>query len=147
MSLDSESIRKKESLLALEDLLIRLKSEEVSSRSVIVVEGRRDILSLQKLGVGGLIFPCAFQPTAKFCEQIAELKKEVIILTDWDRRGGILASRLFEQFKNLDVTCNLEIREKILFYTKKEIKDVESLYSYVSKYRREFHFHSEEDDF
>ncbi|MDV0446809.1 hypothetical protein MsAg5_06660 [Methanosarcinaceae archaeon Ag5] len=136
--------RRKEALLALEEILSAL-SENAALGSVIVVEGRRDVLSLKNLGISGDIRPCAFEPSAAFCETIAESGKDVILLTDWDRRGGITAARLADQFKNLDVKYDLTFREKILFYSKKEIKDVESLYSYVRKLRQEFYPESESD--
>lgn len=100
---------------------------------LIIVEGRRDIVSLRNLGITADIYPCANQPVAAFCEMIAEKQKTVIILTDWDRKGRILAARLEEQFRNLDVPFETAQREKLLFFTKREIKDVESLYTHVEK--------------
>ncbi|WNY25778.1 hypothetical protein [Methanolapillus millepedarum] len=129
--------RCKEALEVLEEILNAVN--EAASDSILVVEGRRDVFSLRNLGISGDIRPCAYEPLAAFCENIAETGKGVIILTDWDRRGGILASSLSEQFKNLDVKCDLMFREKILFYSKREIKDVESLYSYVGKLRQMFY--------
>ncbi|MDV0444830.1 hypothetical protein MmiAt1_03730 [Methanimicrococcus sp. At1] len=106
---------------------------------LIIVEGRRDIISLRNLGITAEIIPCANQPAAEFCEKIAEKKKTAIILTDWDRKGGILASRLEIQLKNLDVPVDTSQREKLLFYSKREIKDVESLYNHVLKLREIVH--------
>ena len=132
------SDRDAESLTAVEEVLSALNgASENSPKSsfLIIVEGRRDILSLRSLGIPEEIeiVKCANRPTAEFCEKIAETEKEAVILTDWDRKGGILASRLAEQFQNLNVTYHTEYRETLLFYTKKEIKDVESLFSYVGK--------------
>jgi len=130
--------RNAEALKAAEDVLSALKGDcENSPKSpfVIIVEGRRDVLSLRNLGIKEEIeiVKCANQPTAEFCEQIAKTGKEAVIMTDWDRKGGILASRLAEQFQNLGVPCHTKYRETLLFYTKREIKDVESLFSHVSK--------------
>jgi len=132
------SDRDVESLKAVEDVLAALSGDaENSPKSLflIIVEGRRDVLSLRNLGITEEIeiVKCANQPTAEFCEKIARTGKEAVILTDWDRKGGILASRLAEQFQNLNVAYHTEYRETLLFYTKKEIKDVESLFSYVEK--------------
>ncbi|MCL2549790.1 MAG: toprim domain-containing protein [Methanimicrococcus sp.] len=132
------SDRDAESLKAVEEVLSALNGDaENSPKSpfLIIVEGRRDILSLRNLGIKEEIeiVKCANRPTAEFCEKIAETGKEAVILTDWDRKGGILASRLAEQFQNLNVSYHTEYRETLLFYTKKEIKDVESLFSYVGK--------------
>ncbi|WNY28947.1 hypothetical protein MmiEs2_11600 [Methanimicrococcus stummii] len=113
------------------------KIDEISAGSfIIIVEGRRDVASLRNLGITAEIFPCANQPVAEFCEKIAEMKKTAIILTDWDRKGAILASRLEIQLKNLDVAVDTSQREKLLFYSKREIKDIESLYNHVLKLRK-----------
>ncbi|MDR0768000.1 MAG: toprim domain-containing protein [Methanosarcinales archaeon] len=135
--------RNKIALEAIESILPELNgvgddgSNQNSADSLlIIVEGRRDVVSLRNLGITTEIIPCSNQPVAEFCESIAEKKKTVIILTDWDRKGGILASRLEEQFKNLEVPCETAQREKLLFYSKREIKDVESLFSYVKKLKR-----------
>lgn len=112
---------------------------------LIIVEGRRDIVSLRNLGITAEIVPCANRPVAEFCEKIAEKKKTAVILTDWDRKGGILAARLADQFKNLEVPFETTQREKLLFYSKREIKDVESLHTHVLKLRELLHGSGEFD--
>ncbi|WNY24308.1 hypothetical protein MmiHf6_16390 [Methanimicrococcus hongohii] len=118
---------------------------------LIIVEGRRDVVSLRNLGINAEIVPCANRPAAEFCEEIAEKRKTAIILTDWDRKGGILAARLEDQFKNLEVRVETSQREKLLFYSKREIKDVESLYAHVVKLResvlKKFEKEEESDSF
>ncbi len=144
MKYDTASERNRNALEAIESVLSELGAnntgfdeKQTSADSfLIIVEGRRDIISLRNLGVTAEIIPCANQPAAEFCEKIAEKKKTAVILTDWDRKGGILAARLAEQFKNLDVPFETSQREKLLFYSKREIKDVESLFSYVKKLRK-----------
>lgn len=132
--------RQAEALKAAEDVLAALNGgadNSPKSPFLIIVEGRRDILSLRNLGIREEIeiLKCANIPTAKFCESVAETGKEAVILTDWDRKGGILADRLAEQFQNLDVPYRTDYRETLLFYTKREIKDVESLCSHIRKLR------------
>lgn len=135
--------RNRIALEGLESVLSELKGETENDiraeEFIVIVEGRRDVSSLRKLGVNTEIVPCANQPMAAFCEKIAETKKTAIILTDWDRKGGILAARLEEQFKNLGVPFETAPREKLIFLTKKEIKDVESLASLVEKLRKTVH--------
>ncbi|MCO5380869.1 MAG: hypothetical protein NHB15_00985 [Methanosarcina barkeri] len=55
------------------------------------------------------------------------------MLTDWDRRGDLLAVKLSEYFENFGLKPELQIRNKLRLMSQKEIKDVESLYTYVSK--------------
>ena len=135
--------RSKTALEAIESVLKELneKADEggTSYNSVlIIVEGRRDVASLRNLGIRDEIeiSACANRPTAEFCEKIAEAQKKAVILTDWDRKGGILAARLEEHFKNLGIPYETAQREKLLFYTKKDIKDVESLHAHVLKLRK-----------
>ena len=132
--------REQEALEGIEKVLLELSGngEESPDSFLIIVEGKKDALSLRNLGAAAEIYPCANQPAAAFCEQIAETKKKAIILTDWDRKGRILASRFIRHFQNLGAPYDETYREKLLMYTKKDIKDVESLYSHVVKLRQKF---------
>jgi Small primase-like proteins (Toprim domain) len=158
MRRESSSERDKEAFEAIEEVIADLNEkaagagdEQNGNSFLIVVEGRRDVSSLRNLGIKTEIeiLPCANKPIAEFCEGIAETGKSVIILTDWDRKGGILASALMTQFRNLDTECDGSYREKLLYHTKKEIKDVESLYTHFLKLKRKINPAScdEEEDF
>ena len=156
MRRESSSDRDKEAFEAIEEVIAELNEKTIDAGDkndpafLIVVEGRRDILSLRNLGIKSEIdiLPCANKPMVEFCEEIAETGKEVIILTDWDRKGGILASALMTQFRNLDTECDGSYREKLLYHTKKEIKDVESLYTHFLKLKRKINPAScDEEDF
>ena len=129
--------RNKIALEAIESVLQELNGngdvERPPDSLLIVVEGKRDVFALRNLGIAAEIVSCSSQPVAEFCETIAEKKKTIIILTDWDKRGGILAAKLMEQFKSLEVPFETEQRKKLLFYSKREIKDVESLGTYIDK--------------
>jgi 5S rRNA maturation endonuclease (ribonuclease M5) len=140
--------RELEALEEIENVLAELNGndENPSNSFLIIVEGRKDALSLQNLGVTTEICPCANQPTAEFCEKIAQTKKKAFILTDWDRKGRILASRFIRHFQNLDVFYDEICRKRLLMYTKKEIKDVESLYSHVMKLRQKCQRELNEED-
>ena len=67
--------------------------------AIIIVEGKRDILSLKRLGIEGNFELATRHPLFNFSERIARLGSEVIILTDWDRRGDLLAVKLSEYFE------------------------------------------------
>lgn len=102
---------------------------------LLVVEGKRDICSLEKLGIDGDIETVSNKSLLDFSENVAYTGKSVVILTDWDRRGEILASKLSEYLQTLDTDYDIEIREQLKSLVKKEIKDIESLYTYVVKLR------------
>jgi 5S rRNA maturation endonuclease (ribonuclease M5) len=118
----------------IEELLLEL-SEYSERGAVVIVEGKRDILSLKKLGIRGRFELATRHSLFNFSERIANMGCEVIILTDWDRRGDLLATKLSEFFGNFGIKPELQIRNKLRLITQKEIKDIESLYTYVSKLR------------
>jgi 5S rRNA maturation endonuclease (ribonuclease M5) len=129
---DVEVYRKR--LERIEELLLEL-SEYSERGAVVIVEGKRDILSLKKLGIRGRFELATRHSLFNFSERIANMGCEVIILTDWDRRGDLLATKLSEFFGNFGIKPELQIRNKLRLITQKEIKDIESLYTYVSKLR------------
>ncbi|MDX1534551.1 MAG: hypothetical protein R3291_02910, partial [Thermoplasmata archaeon] len=59
----------------------------------------------------------------------------VLILTDWDRRGGQLSRLLREALAANDVRANTEIRARLARLCKKEVKDVEGLGRLVGRIR------------
>ncbi len=129
---DHEIYRKK--LERIEGLLSEL-SEYSGRGAVIIVEGKRDVFSLRRLGIEGNFELATNTSLYNFAEIIAKIGTEVIVLTDWDRRGDLLAAKLLGYFKNFGLKPELQIRHKIKLICYKEIKDVESLYTYVSRLR------------
>jgi dTMP kinase len=95
----------------------------------IVVEGEKDKIALRKLGVNGLIISVNKGVSlTDFCDRLVQDYDELIILTDWDKRGGYLCHTIK---KNLEgrVKCNLYYRE---FFAKNSvIKTVEGLPSWI----------------
>lgn len=129
---DPDIYRKR--LERVEELLSEL-SEYSGRGAIIIVEGKRDILSLKRLGIEGDFELATRYSLFNFSERIAELGREVIILTDWDRRGDLLAVKLSEYFESFGLRPELQIRNKLKLISQKEIKDIESLYNYVTKLR------------
>lgn len=129
---DLEIYRKR--LERIEELLSEI-SEYAEKGAIIIVEGKRDVLSLKKLGIEGNFELATRYSLFNFSERIAQLDSEVVILTDWDRRGDLLATKLSGYFESFGLNPELEIRNKLRFIVQKDIKDVESLYTYVSKLR------------
>ena len=129
---DSEIYRKK--LERIEELLSELTAYSKKG-AIIIVEGKRDILSLKRLGIEGNFELATRQSLFNFSEKIASLGSEVVILTDWDRRGELLATKLSEYFESFGLKPELQIRNKLRLISQKEIKDVESLYTYVLSLR------------
>jgi len=104
---------------------------------VVVVEGKKDAASLKNIGVTlpveklnrGLSI-------IEFVEQLTSPSKRIggrkaytriIIMTDWDHRGGRLASDLKRACRMAGVQFDLDHRRDIARITGKWIRDVESL--------------------
>lgn len=139
---DLEIYRKR--LERIEELLSEI-SEYSSRGAIIIVEGKRDILSLKKLGIEGNFEIATRQSLFNLSERIAQLGNEVVILTDWDRRGDLLAIKLSGYFESFGLKPELEIRNKLRLISQKEIKDIESLYTYVSRLRLKTGYCSKQD--
>lgn len=101
----------------------------------IIVEGKRDERSLLELGIKGDIALATHFPLLSFAENVSEKGKEVVILTDWDKKGEELARRLSVYLRSMDAYPNDRLRRKLGLLVKKEIKSVEELSKYVKKLR------------
>jgi 5S rRNA maturation endonuclease (ribonuclease M5) len=110
--------------------LVKVLDELVERNLVtpVIVEGRNDVEALRILGLKGKVYSLNHGiPLFNFCEEISREHNEVIILTDWDSKGGKLARSLREGFKANAVEYNDRLRARLVRICKKEGKDVESL--------------------
>ncbi len=108
-----------------------------SSELPIIVEGQKDERALRDLGVEGIIVRLNVGDSVfKTCEDLSRTHRKVILLTDWDRRGGHLAKLLREGLEANGVQYDDEIRAKLAVLTKKDIKDVESLAKHMRRLKK-----------
>lgn len=117
----------KKSLEDIEKMLLDL--QEDNKNIPILVEGDKDILALRRLGINGEIISInTGKSLSDFCDSLARKYKNIIILTDWDRRGGHLGHTIR---KNLEgrVNCNMRYRE--FFARHSMIRTVEGLPSWI----------------
>lgn len=104
----------------------------------IIVEGESDVKALRELDIEGEIIQIhRGQTIFNFCEEISRKYAAVIVLTDWDRKGGQLCKSLREGLKANDVKFNTDIRAKLAGYCKKETKDVEGLFGCVYRLKEQ----------
>lgn len=125
----------RELLESIDEWLEGLRSED--PEDVILVEGKKDINALRSLGIVHIIIPVnKGLNTFDLVEMISRgevgemggpLKGRIIILTDWDRKGGFLASRARKACLHLDVPFELDHRKEIAFLLSKWIHDIESI--------------------
>lgn len=126
----------KKSLENLETALLELRDE--NKRIPVIVEGNKDIDALRKLDIGGTIIRVnAGISLIDFCDKIAQEHTDIIILTDWDRKGGYLCRTIR---KNLEgrVRCNTKYRE--LFAKNAMIRTLEGLPSWLVTIRRKLNY-------
>ncbi len=110
--------------------------------ALVLVEGKKDLNALREMGIvheisilnkGVNLFDLISSiSTGNFRDSKSAFQGTVIILTDWDRKGGMLASRLKKACLHLDVRFDLELRREIASLTGKWIKDIESLPAFIS---------------
>ena len=117
----------KKSLEVLEALILDLKEE--NEGSPIIVEGDKDKEALRKLGIKGKIISINKGINlSDFCDRISHQYNNIIILTDWDRRGGHICRTIIKNLQGR-VKSNTKYRE--LFAKNTTIKTVEGLPSWI----------------
>ena len=100
---------------------------EVNKRIPIIVEGKRDVNALRKIGFAGdIIILHGGKGLYDFCEEISEKFHRIILLMDWDEKGETLHKNLagylngqWEEFS--------AFREIIKLLCQKDINDIEGL--------------------
>lgn len=119
-------------------LLEKLGKE--SKRGVpIIVEGRKDVSALQRLGVKGEIILTKTSGKS-FLDVVGEVdergKREVILLMDFDRRGREWTKRLTQHLETMRVKPNSLFWKEFQNLAGREVKDIEGLATYISTLRK-----------
>lgn len=115
------------------DLVKRLAAE--SAKGIpIIVEGKKDVDALHKLGVEGDIIS-AKTSGRSFLDVLREVEKggerEVILLMDFDRHGREWTKRLARRFERMRIKYNLVFWRGFRGLLGREVKDVEGLATYL----------------
>jgi 5S rRNA maturation endonuclease (ribonuclease M5) len=119
-----------ERLAGIEEAIDELKDRALCG-AIILVEGKRDREALAKLGVSGEIVMTSHQSLLNLSERLACLKRDIIILTDWDERGEEVARQISVYMEADGVRPDNNIRCSLRGLLKKEITEVENLYVYL----------------
>ena len=117
-----------EEIADVENFIAQLNSK---TKSVVVVEGKRDASALRKLGVSGKILEFhKFGGMVNFTDFVARYEN-VIILFDRDKKGRYLTGKtiqLLQRRTNVD----LSYKRKLRSITKGKIMFIEQLVCYES---------------
>jgi len=110
-------------------LIVEELSYRVKKGTPILIEGKKDEEALNKLGIKGNIIKVSGSGLKLFevAEKAIESSSEVIILTDFDKKGDLLAKKLSNDIQSLGSHPDLNIRKNIMKITRRYIKDIESL--------------------
>ncbi len=127
-----------ERLESIDEIILELRAL-AGTGAIIVVEGRRDMYSLRSLGIEGEIRLACQRPLLEFTEDLSKSGKEIVLLTDWDKKGGITARKIINHLLSYGIMPNTNIRSRIAILVKKKIKDIESLDNYIDKLRYELY--------
>ncbi len=100
---------------------------EANKRVPIIVEGKRDIRALRRIGMVGDIVPIhSGRALYDLCEDIAERFHRVVLLLDWDEKGETLFRNLSLHLVGLWEEFS-PFREILKLLCQKEIKDIEGI--------------------
>lgn len=118
-------------------LLERLR-DETSAGALLLVEGERDIVSLRAIGIESNIvaIKSGGRSLQELIDMISSLGREVIVLTDFDRRGRELAERLRKSLEGAKTRVNLAFWRELCELLGGEIKDIEGLAACLENLRR-----------
>jgi len=101
----------------------------------IIVEGIKDVKALKSLGVEGDIQKISGgNSLLNFVERLTG-KRQIIVLTDFDRAGGELAKFIIKHAKTLGIEPVTEFRDKLKLLVRKNVKDIEGLAKFLQRER------------
>lgn len=100
-------------------------------QSVVIVEGKRDVAALRKIGFSGKVLEFhKFGGMINFTDSVARYEN-IIMLFDGDRKGKYLTGKtiqLLQRRTNVDLT----FKRKLATITKGKIRFIEQLVCYES---------------
>mgnify|MGYP001596002088 CR=1 FL=1 len=102
-----------------------------NSNTLIIVEGKKDKIALQKLGLNNII-ELSKKPIFQIVEDIANSNDECVILTDLDKEGKQLYSKLNSNLQKNGVKINNKFREFLFKHTK--LRQIEGIDTYLQAF-------------
>jgi len=111
--------------------IVKLLDDIKSIRIAVIVEGKKDVGSLRKLGISRII-SLDNRPLYKVVDEIIDNHKTIAILTDLDAEGKKLYSLLQHQLKKNGVKVDNQLREFLFKNTK--LRQIEGLASFVASH-------------
>ena len=111
---------------------IDMLNNEAENGSVVVVEGKRDVEALMRIGFNGNVTTFnRFKGIADFVDNQHLFSKKIILLLDMDRTGKYLTSRLVSQLQHQGSNVSLFYKKTLAKITNGKIRHVEELVAYA----------------
>ena len=102
-----------------------------NSNTLVVVEGKKDKIALQKLGIHN-IMELSKKPLYQIAEEISNSNDECVVLTDLDKKGKEIYGKLNSNLQRNGVKVNNKFREFLFKHTK--LRQIEGLNSYIENF-------------
>lgn len=123
-------------------------NEESENGSVIVVEGKRDVEALTRIGFNGnLTILNHFKGITDFVDNHYQIRRKIILLLDMDRTGKHLTSKLVTQLNYKGNNVSLFYKKTLAKITNGKVRHVEDLVTYaphlsgITGTRRDLYFY------
>jgi 5S rRNA maturation endonuclease (ribonuclease M5) len=115
----------------LRNFVDRLNTESKKG-SVIVVEGKRDVEALTRIGCTGHVMALnRFQGINNFVDSQCAIDRKIILLLDMDRTGKYLTSKLMKQLQSRGGNVCLFYKKSLARISNGKVRHVEDLISYA----------------
>ena len=115
----------------LRNFVDRLNTESKKG-SVIVVEGKRDVEALTRIGYTGHVMALnRFKGINNFVDSQCAIDRKIILLLDMDRTGKYLTSKLMKQLQSRGGNVCLFYKKSLARISNGKVRHVEDLISYA----------------
>ncbi len=105
-----------------------LIKKAIDSNVLVIVEGKKDRIALNKLGITNII-ELSKKPLFQIVEEVSNSGDECVILTDLDRKGRELYGKLNSDLQKHGVKVDNKLREFLFKNTK--LRQIEGVDCYL----------------
>ena len=112
--------------------LVRWLNRLAAEQPLIIVEGKKDVAALNALGLKNIIH--LGKPLFEVVEDVAQIAKKVVILTDMDSKGKELYQVLSRDLQKNGVVVDNGFRHFLLKQT--PLRHIEGLATFVSNLKK-----------
>jgi len=99
-------------------------------KKIIIVEGKKDKIALEELGLKNII-TLSKKPIYKIIEEVSEKNKEVVILTDLDKEGKQLFGKLNQGLQYHGVKVDNKFR--LFLFKETKLRQIEGMGKYLDR--------------